>query len=56
MLTVATDFPTRFSGGAVTRAAFRMAGSGAVSGACSSPTPTGLGAWSRGPVRPPSLA
>ena len=46
MLTATTVFPTSFKGGAVTRAAFRMAGSGAVSGACSGPTSTGMGAGS----------
>ena len=55
MLTAAIAFSTCFSGGAVTRAAFRMAGSGAVSGACSGPTPTGMGAGSWGPGRPSSL-
>ena len=55
MLTAAIAFSTRFSGGAVTRAAFRMVGSGAVPSSSSGPTPTGMGAGSRGPGRPSSL-
>ena len=55
MLTTANSLPTRFNGGAVTRATFRIVVSGAVPGACSGPTPTGMGAGSRGPGRPTSL-
>ena len=55
ILTETTTFWTCFNNGAVTRTAVRMVGSGAVSGACSGPVPTGMRTGSMGPGRPTSL-
>ena len=54
MLTAAIDFSTRFNDGTVTGAAFKVC-SGAVPGAYSGPTPTGLGAGATRPGRPASF-